>query len=155
MSELTDLVRLVNRLQADFDNLVKPEIGGIWTDWTPTVDQNGAVAATVTYARYTVLANVVHMIALLAVTGTGTAANAIIIQGIPSTIAPTNTNANSVIGIGMVREEGVASHVGALLAVGANNFRIRSDGNLANVGSVPSFAIDSGDAISFQATYER
>ena len=57
MSELSELIRQMNRMQQEIDSLVKPEVGTagstVWTDWTPTVTQSGSVTITVDYARYT------------------------------------------------------------------------------------------------------
>lgn len=127
-----------------------------WRSWTPTVTQSGSVTVTITYARYIVLARLVVVQARLAVTGTGTAANAIIIGGVPSVIEPANSGAATyVIGAGLVRNTGTAFNGGVLAAVGVSDWRFIQAGNNNFVGIAPSFALASGDEIGFEASYER
>ncbi|MHA2068516.1 MAG: hypothetical protein ACXABY_29490, partial [Candidatus Thorarchaeota archaeon] len=59
-----------------------------WETWTPTVDQGGAVAGTILYARYTVLAQTVILTCAIDLTAGGVGGNAIIIAGIPTAIQP-------------------------------------------------------------------
>lgn len=153
MSEI-DLIREINRLREIIENPVEPEVGR-WITWTPTIDQGGAVTLTVTYARYTILGNIATMMGFLAITGAGVAGNAISIQSIPAIIAPVNLGAAGTIGVGLVSEAGVTVHVGSLIANGVSDFRIIADQNGNVVGITPSFALASGDAVSFQAVYER
>lgn len=156
MSDINDLIRQINVLEQRLDELVEPEVGGVWADWTPTVDQNGAVAVTTTFARYTTINGVVIMQIRLAVTGAGDAGNDIIIAGIPAAIRPTNpASSTHTIGTANIREDGVAHHIGALIAVGANDLRIMADGNASFVGTVPNFALNNGDDLGFMAAYER
>ena len=153
MSDI-DLIRENNRLREIIENLVEPEVN-IWVNWTPTVDQGGAVTVTVTYARYTIAGNTAFIMGFLAVTGAGVAGNAISIQSVPSIIAPVNLGSNGIIGGGLISEAGVTVHVGALFENGVSDFRIIADQNGTPVGITPSFALASGDAISFQGVYER
>lgn len=62
------------------------ELGGVWTTWTPTLTQSGTVTATVTRARYMRIGKTIHFYASLAVTGTGTASNAVTVS-LPVTAA--------------------------------------------------------------------
>lgn len=126
-----------------------------WQTWTPTVTQSGAVTVTVTYAKYIALAQTVILRAYLSVTGAGTAGNAIVIGGLPSPLAPAHTGTISVIGTGQIQDTGTAQYVGSLVAVGAADLRIMTDGNSTYAGVTPSFALASGDIISFMASYER
>jgi hypothetical protein len=126
-----------------------------WQDWTPTVTQSGSVAVTVTYARYTLVGNLVVGVGRLAVTGSGSAGNNIIIGGQPTAIQHGNTHGGlSMIGGGAVHDSGTAYYHGALMSVGATDWRIlgHADGY---IGGNPSFALANGDTISFQAAYER
>lgn len=129
-----------------------------WRTWTPTVTQSGSVTVTVTYARYVVLAQTVIVQARLAVTGSGTGGNDIVIAGIPAAIAPANYDAGSgvaVVGTAVVLDNGTGFYQGALVAVGANDLRIQCHGETDRLGTGPSFALASGDAISFQGCWER
>lgn len=57
-----------------------------WTDYTPTITQNGAVAKTVNYARYNVDGKSVRVQVYVSITGSGTAAN-IVTVSLPVTAA--------------------------------------------------------------------
>lgn len=146
--ELAELKRRLAELETQ-------ETPGIWTNWTPTVTQSGSVTVTVTYARYFTDGKLVHLIASLAVTGTGTANNAIVIAGIPSAIAPANTGF-AVCGTIDIQDSGTAQYIGVLIAVGANDLRgTAHNAGGTYIGAGPNFALANGDIISFQATYER
>jgi len=127
-----------------------------WQDWTPTVTQDVAVTVTVIYARYIVISQGVIVQARLSVTGSGTAGNAVVIAGIPSPIAAKNPNTYTIIGGGFVVNTTASVHYhGALMANGANDWRIITDGSNGFLGVNPSFALASGHQISLQAAYER
>ena len=149
---IEELVRRIDRLERRLDGLVQPERPR-WVDWTPTVDQNGAVAVTVTLARYMILGDLAVVQAYLAVTGAGNAGTAISIQGQPTAIQSANNAVH--IGVGRVDDTGTASYVGALYATGATDWRIRAHLETANIGADPSFALANGDYIWLQAAYER
>lgn len=155
-TELLDLMRQVKALQAQVDSLVKPEVGR-WISWTPTVTQSGAVAVTVTYARYIIFGNSVIVEARLAVTGTGTAGNAIIIGGQPAVIAHGNSNsAYSIIGGLLILDTTASLHYhGALVSFGAADWRGITHNSNNFTGVSPSFALANGHVVAFQATYER
>lgn len=153
MSDL-ELIKQITRLQRQVDGLIKPEVGR-WVDWTPTVTQLGAVTATVIYARYELSGNTVNAQMRLDITSAGTIANAIIIGGVPAAISPANVGSINVIGNGIVHDISTVVYEGSLVAVGASDWRFLVSGVNNYIGITPSFALASGDAISFQATYER
>jgi len=153
MSDM-ELVKQINNLQRQVNNLIKPEVGR-WVDWTPTVTQGVAVTVTVTYARYVVMDNTVIMVARLGVTSAGTGGSNIVIAGLPTAIQVANTDALGVIGTGVISDTGVATYQGALIAAGANDLRVIAHNTSAYIGTSPSFALASEDVISFQAAYER
>lgn len=130
-------------------------VEGKGQDWTPTVTQSGAVAVTVTYARYFIVGEVAIVQALLAVTGAGTATNAIIIGGQPAAIQPANTATFAAIGVGIVRDSGGSvSYTGILTARDVTDWRFQAHNVGPTIGISPDFALASGDEISFQAAYE-
>lgn len=151
---MSDLVKRINDLQRQVDNLIKPEVGR-WVDWTPTVTQSIAVTATVTYARYELRGNTVNVSVRLDITSAGVIANVIIIGGVPTAISPANVGSMNVIGNGVVWDVSVARYQGSLIAVGVSDWRFQASGNSNYIGITPSFALASGDIISFKATYER
>lgn len=122
-------------------------------NWTPTVTQSGAVAVTVTTARYSISGDICHVQVLLAITGSGTSGNAIIIGGQPAAIQPANTG-GIVMGSVRILDTGTAFYVGSVVAVGATDFRFYTDGTANYVGISPAFGLANGDSISFQASYE-
>jgi len=150
-----DLVKEIVLLQRRVDGLIKPEVGR-WVDWMPTVTQSGAVAVTVNYARYVVMANMVVGQARLTVTGSGTAGNAIIIGGMPVLDQPVRNGSNvDIMGSMLVLDSGLAFYHGALVAVGGADWRGIAH-NLANyIGITPSFGLVATDVIGIEFAYER
>lgn len=125
------------------------------TSWTPTVTQSGSVTVTVSYAKYSIVGNVAVVRARLAVTGSGTIGNTIVIAGIPAAIASIDTDTYAVIGTGFIANTtaGTIHYHGALVAQGANDWRIITDGSNSYLGINPSFALASGHTIALQAAY--
>lgn len=129
-------------------------VEGKGQDWTPTVTQLGAVAVTVTFARYFIVGEVAIVQVRLVATAAGTAGNAIVIAGQPAVIQPVNAG-TSVIGSAMVLDQGTAFYAGALVAIGVTDWEIMlGDGRGAYLGASPSFALANTDVITFQAAYE-
>lgn len=149
-SEIASLRREVNRLK-----LMEVPAVTIWTDWAPTVTQSGSVTVTVNYARYMIIQNTAIIQVSLEATAGGSAGNPVIIGGQPDVIAVANLGGTfSVIGSGFV-ENGATRYAGQLVAAGANDWRFIVSGNTGTMGATPSFALASGDEISFIAMYER
>lgn len=149
---LEDLIRRLTRLERFIDGLIKPEVSR-WIDWTPTVTQSGAVTVTVTFARYVVQGNTVQLRASLAVTGTGTIANPVVIGGLPTPLSPVNVA--GVVGEIRIFDSGTAFYVGSLEIFTATSFKGFAHLETDAIGVDPSFALANGDNISFQAAYER
>lgn len=128
-----------------------------WTSWTPTVTQSGAVTCTVTFARYQIVGEIVHLRVQLDITGTGTTANAITIGGIPAAATPVITTGSDLAPLGMavVLDQGTASYLGFLVASTATVWHIRDSNTRANIGVSPSFALANTDIIIFNATYSK
>lgn len=153
---IEDIIRQVARLQRQVDGLVKPEVAR-WVDWTPQVLQSGAVTVTITYARYkTDLDGTVTVQARLTVTSGGSGGNAVVITNIPAAIAAKNPSTYTIIGSGFILNTTASIHYhGALMAVGASDWRIITDGSSDFLGTNPSFALANNHQISLQAVYER
>jgi len=134
----------------------KFDTGGVpdWVTFTPTVTQGVAVAATVTYARYWLTNNTVIVQVAFAITGAGTNGIAIVISGFPAAIQPVNAAADSVIGVGIIRNSGTAFYHGAMIRFGVNDFRFLAHNTVNFIGGNPTFALANNDKISFQASYE-
>lgn len=128
----------------------------VFRDWTPTITQSVSVSGTITYARYITLAQVAIVQARITISSAGVANNAIVIGGQPSVIEHGNTDSGqSIIGSIIIFDSGTAIYHGALLSLGATDWRGMSDGSGSYIGIVPNFALASGDAIGIQAVYER
>lgn len=152
---MSDLIRQVNKLQAIVDEDVQPEVGR-WITWTPTVTQDVSVTVTVTLARYIVSEDIARILVELAVTGSGTTANPIVIGGLPTIMQPANPSSNGVIGDFAILDNGTAWYTGVVVPFGANDLRFRRDGASSNfVGQAPAFALANTDVISFKGTWER
>jgi hypothetical protein len=127
-----------------------------WSTWTPTVTQSGAVAATVTRARYKIINKLCHVEVSLAVTAAGTAANDIVIAGQPAAMQPAYPYATNgfPIGVALITDTGTAYYSGILLALTTTDFRVTDPSTNQNIGTNPNFALANGDFIFFTATYE-
>lgn len=96
------LLNRIERLEKALDRLSGTEVtsGGAWTTYAPLVVQGGAVAATVSLARYLRAGKAVHAYCLLGVTAAGTAANAILVTvpaGLPTLSASLFIEGNFVV----------------------------------------------------------
>jgi hypothetical protein len=119
--------------------------------FTPTLEQNGSVSATVDYAQYATIGNITFMTGKLTSTGTGNSGYAIEVHGLPNT---PSYGAGGAIGGGFILDNGTAWYtvivryndiIDCLIFVGYNT------GGM--VGESPSFALASGDVVSFNCWY--
>ena len=125
-----------------------------WTDWTPTVTQDVAVAATVTEAKYTVIGKVCHIYARLAITGAGTGNNPILISGYPTAVTPAWKDQDASVGTCMIVDNGTGLYPGMVTTDGTGaNFVLRDANTGAPLGQAPNFALANNDSIGFSATY--
>jgi hypothetical protein len=143
--------------QLDEDGVETSLCNGIWADWTPTVDQNGAVAATITFARYIVDgAGVVTLTAKLVITGAGSIGNFIRVQGIPPAIAPKNRGQHVIGGSGVIFDNsGTKRYSNSVELNGPDDLRFLGWDQADRIGVTPSFALAADDEIGFTVTYER
>ncbi len=161
MSELTELTRQVNRLQAEIDNLVFPEKGR-WVDISADVSlfQLAAVAATVNYAELFIENNKATVLVRLTATAAGTTANNIYIL-LPDRLTPVSgTTTTQPLGTGIFNDAGsnlydgtiiYPADIGGLPAMALKVSTI-TDGNVLGVN--PGIAIASGDIYGINATFE-
>lgn len=150
-----EIFRQQQNLQRQFDNLPQPEVGR-WQSFTPTINQGGAVAATVTFARYITLNDAVIMQARLAITAAGVGGNSITIGGFPTAILPTNAaSAEHVVGTFLYFDAGVGFYQGALVYVGVNTFRGILDGRGNYFGLDPAVTTANNDNVGIQGSWER
>lgn len=152
---LEDMARAIRVLERRVERLETQETTLRWVGWTPTVTQSGAVAATVTLARYATFGKLAIVEVYLAVTGAGTSGNAIVIAGQPTAIQAANAASGLSIGGFWVEDSGSAYYVGSLLAIGATDWRMMTNAVDNYLGANPSFALANNDKIRFFAVYER
>ncbi len=130
-----------------------------WIDWTPTVNQGGAVAVTVNRAKYCKIHNTGFLQALMTVTGAGTSGNSILLQGIPAAVAPvSSTIPYRPVGNALVTDisAGGIYHGAVYIPTSATTrLQIFTDGA---GGGFPlgagAFSLGSSDVIGFEATIE-
>lgn len=134
--------------------LVLNRVDAAWTAWVPTVTQSGAVAVTVTHAAYTKVGRTVTISAEVSVTGTGTAANPVVIGGLPFPAAITSYQA---IGVANLYDNSAGDDLTGVLTFNSSNNTLRmlstrANGLLGN--SSFTAALANLDNITFQGTYE-
>jgi hypothetical protein len=128
---------------------------GVWTSFTPTITQSGAVTKTVTYARYFRIGRLIIAQAKLDLTGAGTAANDVTISTLPATAAFGTTME---IGTGVIYDASATlAYKATVMLVSTTQIRFRP-ANTTTSGTLGSdtftAALASGDVISFSIMYE-
>lgn len=134
-----------------FSALVVPAYGAL-TSYTPTLTQSGAVTCTVTAATYIRVGRMIKGTVILTCTGSGTAANNVVV-GLPVTA---RTIANEVIGSGAIRDVSATTwYSGALIGVSTTTAVIVANGQANPLGqSSFTAALVSTDIVTYQFQYE-
>lgn len=127
-----------------------------WSSYTPAVVQSGSVTCTVNRAKYAQFGKFVTVSVHLSVTGSGTTANKITCT-LPVNRAYT-TNLMPIGGFTVV-DSSTASNFrghtnGTASAQTVEFFDFSLGGNVGVAGGAGTFALASGDTITFYATYE-
>jgi hypothetical protein len=129
---------------------------GAWTSYTPTLTQSATVTKTATYAKYTRIGRTIIVQVDLAVTGAGTAANAVVV-GLPVAAAITGTL--KVVGVGEIYDASATlGYRGVVEIVTSTTVCFRATNTTvinAYLGG-DSFvaALAAGDVVSMSVTYE-
>lgn len=131
-------------------NLAGYQISGAWTDYTPTLGQNGTVTKTVTYCRYRRYGRTVVYQGYIVATAAGTAGQVISVS-LPVTAAIASFHP---VGTFYFYDASTATnYAGTSL-----NRSTTSLGFLVNqageVGNNPSFALAADDQIKWEVVYE-
>lgn len=126
-----------------------------WQNWTPTINQGGAVARTVNYAHYVIIGDTVHIEAEISPTAAGAAGNVIIVGGLPAAIGFLHFGAVDVVGKFVYYDNGTAFYEGGVLAQTATTIIFQCHGVGSQLGATPNFAIANGDILGFNLTYRR
>jgi hypothetical protein len=131
------------------------DLGTDWTSYTPTLTQSATVTKTMTYAKYVKVGRMVTVQGVLAVTGTGTASQPIII-GLPVTSASSLTS--QTIGTGYVLDVSAGAQylAHAIFATATSIYLLPSTGTAGSAlgSSVMTAALASGDTVAINVTYE-
>jgi uncharacterized Zn-binding protein involved in type VI secretion len=128
--------------------------GATWTSWTPTVTQSGSVSVTVTQASYADLGDATLFRCSLEMTAAGTGNNPIVIAGQPAALqdSEASTGATTIIGSGILRDEGTAYYMVNIVAYAATAWRLITYNSTGYAGTDPNFALASGDKITLVGT---
>ena len=122
--------------------------------YTPTLTQGAAVTKTVNYARYWQTGKRVQAQVFLSVTATGTASVQVAVS-LPVTAAAV-VPLSMALGSGWIYDASPTPtlYQGAVLLATTTTAALRIDGSTNNVGAFPSFALGSGDIVTFSFDYE-
>lgn len=126
---------------------------GAGTTFTPTLVQSGAVTKTINRATYTRDGRRIRGETHLAVTGSGTTANAITV-GLPVTSASLG-GGTPIIGVFWCYDaSGSIGYHGALVQVSTTAAVGWAHGLTGNIGVTPNFALASSDQVGYMFSYE-
>jgi hypothetical protein len=123
--------------------------------YTPTLTQSVTVTKTVVLARYVMIGKMVFLWIGLNPTGAGTTNTAITVS-LPVAAEAGAASLGAIVGTGRYNDSGVGLYMlNVRIASSTTVNFLRSDTiQTANFGQDPNFAIASGDAFQFSATYE-
>ena len=129
---------------------------GAWTTWTPTITQSGSVTVTNTSSTYIRVGRLVIARFSLAVTGTGTGANAVVID---TPVTPTTNGTGVIIGNGMIFDSSASLLYRGLafLPPSTSTVRLLGTNSTANAylgADTFTAALASGDTIVGELIYE-
>lgn len=126
------------------------QITGAWAAWTPTITQGVGVTFTQTYAKYRQISKLNIVACNLAVTSAGTGGQVITVGNLPVNIDGSPRS----LGSGAVTNTGTASYAGDVQATTGTTVIFSGFNQGSAVGATPSFALASGDIVSFMIMYE-
>jgi hypothetical protein len=130
-------------------------VNGVLTSWTPTITQSVSVTFTNNYARYIRIGRLIQGWFQLSVTGAGTAANAIIVGGLPATsIASSITVGTAEIAdvSASLRYSGICTYMESTTTLSFRGFSIAADNRMGVAGMTAGLA--AGDTVSGCFCYE-
>jgi hypothetical protein len=127
-------------------------MSGAWTTWSPVVSQSVTPTATTNYAHYIKIGRLVMAFWKVSFTGAGTAANAILLSGLPFAAAA-GTNLG-VYGSYRYFQSGTTNHVGTPINASTTSINFVYDAFGNNLGNGDSVTIKSGDALEGFVAYE-
>jgi len=129
-----------------------------WIDFTPTVQQGGAVfpTFTATYAQYRVFDETafIRMKVIFDGSTPGTAGNAIIVSGWPVAINPANSSLTTPVGEFIIADTGTTYYTGTVVAASATTMQMIGSNYGSGMGLTPSFSLTTNDVVSINCCYK-
>ena len=122
---------------------------GVWTSYTPALEQSGTRSSTVNYAEYCVINKVCFLNVDLTCTTTGSAGNAIRV-----TLPVNGDGSASGFGSGQFFDSSGSDVTLLNCLSGTTNVEFRSDDSSNAFGISPSIALGANDVISFSIIYK-
>jgi len=132
---------------------------GAWTAYTPTLTQSATVTKTVSYAKYIKVGRMVTVSGVLAVTGSGTASNQVLI-GLPVTaVSAVGPLGIPIVGSGYIHDTSATAYYGGLATLTSTTTMAlipTASTTPVNYLGVTGFtaALAAGDTVAYSATYE-
>jgi hypothetical protein len=125
-------------------------VPGLWSAWTPVLDQGGVVTATISHARFERTLNRVTASFILTATGAGTPGNRVVVTGLPASFPTLSLS----IGSFTVLDAGTVWYAGSIFSISGPGVEFYVSGNASQLGYSPAYTIAAGDVISGTVVYE-
>jgi hypothetical protein len=128
---------------------------GVWTSYTPTVTQAATVAITVNHSQYTRIGRTIVWAFELAVTGAGTAGNAVVVTTPVTTVGTGGSRFG--LGVAQILDASASTRYVCMIEHGgaAGQFRfIHDTSGGGEFGTAPAITLASGDSIRGQAIFQ-
>jgi hypothetical protein len=124
--------------------------------WVPVLTQGVGVTYTTSWAVYQISGRTVHIECILGVTSAGTAANPIVISGIPAALAiPFGGSQAFPVGVGVIVDYGTVVYQGIIRDnISTTAVVVFDSVTQAIIGVNPNFALANTDIICLNMTYQ-
>lgn len=132
-------------------NILQAYVVAPWTSYTPALVQTSAVTKTVTYAKWIQIGKTV-MGSVVLVAGAAGVAGAQISSSLPVAPAYASSSAFAIGSFALVN--GGTRQAGAVVTTGGSTVIFQSAGQTNVLGITPSYALASGDVLTFDFHYE-
>ena len=134
----------------DGGDFVTLGVGPAWSNWTPVITQGAGVTFTETMAQFVQLGKICIVSCNLSCTSAGTGGSVIVISGLPVNIS----GSFFTMGSATIVDSGTANYIGTANMATASSINFTAHSTTNQIGADPSFALASGDSITFTIMYE-